>query len=97
MGWWFGRKSAPEPVRAFVPAWLGAGGSEGFARGYEAQFDEVYRNNPVGQRAVRLVAGMLGSLTISRRSHSRRWPTSRQLRFGRFFGRREAADSERGC
>ena len=64
MGWWFGRKSAPEPVRAFVPAWLGAGGSEGFARGYEAQFDEVYRNNPVGQRAVRLVAGMLGSLTI---------------------------------
>ena len=64
MGFWFGRKSAPEPVRAFVPAWLGAGGSEGFARGYEAQFDEVYRNNPVGQRAVRLVSGMLGSLSV---------------------------------
>jgi HK97 family phage portal protein len=64
MGWWFGRKSAPEPVRALVPAWLSASGGEGFARGYEAQFDEVYRNNPVGQRAVRLVAGMLGSLTI---------------------------------
>ena len=28
------------------------------------QFDEVYRRNPVGQRAVRLVAGMLGALTI---------------------------------
>jgi HK97 family phage portal protein len=64
MAWWFGRKSAAEPVRAFVPAWLGASGGEGFARSYEAQFDEVYRNNPVGQRAVRLVAGMLGSLTI---------------------------------
>jgi HK97 family phage portal protein len=64
MAWWFGRKSAPEPVRALVPAWLTASGGEGFARSYEAQFDEVYRNNPVGQRAVRLVAGLLGSLTV---------------------------------
>jgi HK97 family phage portal protein len=64
MAWWFGRKSAPEPVRALVPAWLTAGGGEEFARSYEAQFDEVYRNNPVGQRAVRLVSGMLGSLTL---------------------------------
>jgi HK97 family phage portal protein len=64
MAFWFGRKSAPEPVRPLVPAWLGATSGEGFARGYEAQFDEVYRNNPVGQRAVRLVAGLLGSLTI---------------------------------
>jgi len=64
MGWWFGRKGAPEPVRAFVPAWLAASGGEGFARGYEAQFDEVYRNNPVGQRAVRLLSGLLGSLTL---------------------------------
>jgi HK97 family phage portal protein len=64
MAWWFGRKSAPEPVRAFVPAWLGASGGEGLARGYEAQFDEVYRNNPVGQRAVRLLSGLLGSLSI---------------------------------
>jgi HK97 family phage portal protein len=64
MAWWFGRKSAPEPVRAFVPAWLAASSGEGFARGYEAQFDEVYRNNPVGQRAVRLLSGLLGSLSI---------------------------------
>ena len=65
MGWWFGRKNAPPDVRAFVPAWLKtAGEEEGFARSYSVQFDEVYRRNPVGQRAVRLIAGMLGSLTI---------------------------------
>ena len=64
MGWWFGRKAAPADVRPFVPAWLGTDESQGFARGYELQFDEVYRRNPVGQRAVRLVAGMLGALEI---------------------------------
>jgi HK97 family phage portal protein len=65
MGWWFGRKSAPADARPFVPAWLHNDATEvGFARSYQAQFDEVYRKNPVGQRAVRLVAGMLGSLTI---------------------------------
>jgi len=64
MAWWFGRKAAIEPARPIVPAWLSASESEGFARSYEAQFEEVYRNNPVGQRAVRLVSGMLGSLTI---------------------------------
>jgi HK97 family phage portal protein len=65
MGWWFGRKSAPADARPFVPAWLRSDATEeGFARSYHAQFEEVYRRNPVGQRAVRLVAGMLGSLTI---------------------------------
>ena len=65
MGWWFGRKSAPADARPFVPAWLQSDAvEEGFARSYQAQFDEVYRRNPVGQRAVRLVAGMLGGLTI---------------------------------
>jgi phage portal protein BeeE len=65
MGWWFGRKSAPADVRPFVPAWLNTDGQEeGFARSYSEQFEEVYRRNPVGQRAVRLVSGMLGSLTI---------------------------------
>ena len=65
MGWWFGRKSAPADARPFVPAWLQSDAvEEGFARSYQAQFDEVYRRNPVGQRAVGLVAGMLGGLTI---------------------------------
>ena len=64
MGWWFGRKAAPD-VRPFVPAWLQNDAAEvGFARSYQAQFEEVFRQNPVGQRAVRLVAGMLGSLTV---------------------------------
>jgi HK97 family phage portal protein len=70
MGWWFGRKSAPADARPFVPSYASLGlqqthaAEEGFARSYQAQFDEVYRRNPVGQRAVRLVAGMLGGLTI---------------------------------
>src|SRR5690349_220057 len=64
-GWWSGRKSAPADARPFVPAWLHNDAAEvGFARSYSEQFDEVYRRNPVGQRAVRLVAGMLGGLTI---------------------------------
>jgi HK97 family phage portal protein len=65
VGWWFGRKSAPADARPLVPAWLrNDAAEEGFARSYEAQFREVYVRNPVGQRAVRLVAGMLGSLTV---------------------------------
>jgi HK97 family phage portal protein len=65
MGWWFGRKSAPADARPFVPAWLNTDSQEeGFAHSYHAQFEEVYKRNPVGQRAVRLVAGMLGSLTV---------------------------------
>jgi HK97 family phage portal protein len=65
MGWWFGRKSAPADARPFVPAWLtNTAEEEGFARSYSAQFCEVYQRNPVGQRSVRLVAGMVGSLTI---------------------------------
>ena len=52
--WWFGRKSAPEQTRSLAPAWLSRGGDdEGFAVGYSAQFEEIYRRNPVGQRAVR--------------------------------------------
>jgi HK97 family phage portal protein len=52
-------------VRPLVPAWLAqAGSEEGFASGYAAQFDEIYRRNPVGQRAVRLLSGLLGSLPI---------------------------------
>src|SRR3954469_15449924 len=62
---WFGRKSAPADARPFVPAWLTCESAEvGFARSYSEQFCEVYQRNPVGQRSVRLVSGMLGSLTI---------------------------------
>ena len=65
MGWWFGRKSAPADARPFVPAWLQSDAAEvGFARSFSEQFEEVYRRNPVGQRCVRLVSGMLGALTI---------------------------------
>ena len=64
MAFWFGRKSVPE-VRPFVPVWLqGEGEAGGFVRGYEAQLDEVYRRNPVGLRAVRLVAALVGSLPL---------------------------------
>ena len=61
---WFGRKSAPE-TSPLVPAWLqGEGETGGYVRGYEAQLDEVYRRNPVGLRAVRLVAGLVGGLQL---------------------------------
>ena len=63
MGIWFGRKAAPADVRPLVPAWLRPAEEAGFARSYEAQFDEVYRRNPVGQRAV-LVAGLAGALPV---------------------------------
>lgn len=71
MRWWFGRKGAPELDRCGYspPPWLTAGeGEGGFVRGYEAQLNEVYRLNPVGLRAVRLVAGAIGGLTIEAES-----------------------------
>ncbi|MFL6770472.1 MAG: phage tail protein [Sphingomicrobium sp.] len=62
---WFSRKTA-EPIKPFVPVWLqGEGGEAGrFPRGYQAQLNEVYRSNPVGLRAVRLVAGLIGTLPL---------------------------------
>ena len=43
-----------QQVRPFVPDWLqGEAEAGGFVRGYQAQLDEVYRQNPVGLRAVR--------------------------------------------
>lgn len=52
MGWWFGRKSAPDRMRPFVPAWLGTAEEEGFARSVEGmaahilstQTTAAYRN-----------------------------------------------------
>ncbi|GAA4005132.1 phage portal protein [Sphingomonas humi] len=59
---WFGRKSADLP-----PMFLSyAGRSERslFPSGYQAQLKEVFLSNPVGQRAVRMVAGALGALKV---------------------------------
>ena len=65
MGWWFGRKQAAPDARPFVPGWLSMDTpGEGFASDYATQVDEVFRRNPVGQRAVRVISGMLGGLTI---------------------------------
>ena len=61
---WFGRKGAAGPVRPFLPGWLAGADQSGFARGYAAQVEEVFRTNPVGQRAVRLIAGLVGDLPI---------------------------------
>ena len=47
-----------------MPAWLGLSGGEEFARSFKAQSDEVCCNNPMGQRAVQLVSGLLSSLTF---------------------------------
>jgi HK97 family phage portal protein len=59
---WFGRKSADLPP-LFLPFALPAERNP-FPSGYQAQLKEVFLSNPVGQRAVRLVAGAVGSLKI---------------------------------
>ena len=68
---WFGRKGAPEMMACGYspPPWLRAAEGEGdFVRGYEGQLHEVYRSNPVGLRAVRLVAGAVGGLVVEAES-----------------------------
>lgn len=60
---WFGRKSAP-PVPAAWPSFLTPGESEALPRSYQARLAEVFINNPVGQRAVRLIAGTVAALPI---------------------------------
>lgn len=61
---WFGRKSAATAPHPVLPVWAGAGEGEAVPRSYQARFAEVYVNNPVGQRAVRLVAGAVAALPI---------------------------------
>lgn len=58
---WFGRKSADLP-----PLFLSCVEDQRdlFPVGYQAQVREVFLTNPVGQRAVRLIAGMVASLKI---------------------------------
>ena len=66
---WIGAKSAGVSsigdAGLHLPPWLRAGEAPtGYVRGYAAQLDEVYRTNPVGLRAVRLVAESVGGLAI---------------------------------
>jgi hypothetical protein len=62
---WFGRKSMAPAAGFALPAWLTSGEDRaGFAHGYEAQLGEVFRRNPVGLRAVRLVSDAIGGLTV---------------------------------
>ena len=62
---WIGAKSAPVDAGMCLPPWLRSGEAPaGYVRGYAAQLDEVYRSNPVGLRAVRLVAESVGGLAL---------------------------------
>ncbi|HEY0625463.1 MAG TPA: phage portal protein [Allosphingosinicella sp.] len=60
---WFGRKAARASVRPFLLRGFGAGAGE-WPRSYEAQVREAYLQNPVAQRAVRLVAEGCGGAVI---------------------------------
>jgi HK97 family phage portal protein len=66
MNWWFGRKgragAAPKP---FLLSGWGAGAAGGsWPRQYEAQVRDAFLDNPVAQRAVRVVAEAVGSVVI---------------------------------
>ena len=64
---WFSRKGMAPAAGPLVPGWfqsLGGDEAGGFARSYEAQVDEVFRRNPIGQRSVRLISGAVGGLTL---------------------------------
>ena len=59
---WFGRKSADVPP-TFL-SYVMPNERSLFPSGYQAQVKEVFLGNPVGQRAVRMVAGAVGALKI---------------------------------
>ncbi|WP_343346170.1 phage portal protein [Sphingomicrobium sp. XHP0239] len=65
---WRGAKSAPAPTGVAsrrVPDWLTGGGAVGGpARGYDARLEAAVLNNPVGHRAVKLISGAVGGLTV---------------------------------
>ena len=68
MRWW-GRKagavSRPALLRGLGPgSWPMASGEAGWPRSYEAQVREAFLSNPVAQRAVRLVAEGVASVTV---------------------------------
>ena len=69
---WFSRKSAvgPMAVSNGVPDWLHANGAGEVPRSYEGMVREVFERNPVGQRAVRLVASGVGALPVYSVTHN---------------------------
>ncbi|HEX8401419.1 MAG TPA: phage portal protein [Allosphingosinicella sp.] len=74
MRWW-GRKagavSRPALLRGLGPgSWLMASGEAGWPRSYEAQVREAFLSNPVAQRAVRLVAEGVASVTVNAEASS---------------------------
>jgi HK97 family phage portal protein len=60
----FGRKSAAVSPQPALPTWAVRADAEALPRSYQARLAEVYINNPVGQRAVRLIAGAVAALPI---------------------------------
>ena len=61
---WFGRKAGRDAARPFLMrGWTMAGSGE-VPRNYETQVRAAYQQNPVAQRAVRLVAEGVASATI---------------------------------
>jgi HK97 family phage portal protein len=61
---WFGRKADAADPRSVLPFYASGQDSDPLPRSYSARVQEVYVDNPVGQRAVRLVAGAAGALAI---------------------------------
>ncbi len=61
---WFGRKADVAEPRPALPFYVSGGDCDPLPRSYAARVTEVYVNNPVGQRAVRLVAGATGGLPV---------------------------------
>ncbi|MHA6718783.1 phage portal protein [Sphingomonas sp. RS6] len=61
---WFGRKAARDAARPALAraGWSGLGD---WPRGYEAQLRDGYCNNPVAQRAVRLIAEGVGGAPLT--------------------------------
>lgn len=59
---WFGRKSADLPPIIFT--YPGSDERNPFPSSVQARLREVFLYNPVGQRALRLVAGAVGSLKV---------------------------------
>ncbi|HEY0324468.1 MAG TPA: phage portal protein [Allosphingosinicella sp.] len=61
---WFGWKAARETARPFLLRGLWGQSGEPLPRSYEAQVREAYLGNAVAQRAVRVVAEAVASVTI---------------------------------